>query len=96
MRRHEKALIMIKPKWGFAYQKQNPNAVGFWPPGWDTEEKKQILRKRRAFFEVKLHDWIERHDLFGDENIIKTVHNRGVGYDRPFDFDEINIDCKLT
>lgn len=36
-----------------------------------------------------------RHDLNADGMIIKTIHERGVGYDRPFDFDEINIDLKV-
>ena len=27
--------------------------------------------------------------------LIKTIHERGVGYDRPFDYDEINIDLKV-
>jgi len=43
---------------------------------------------------VKLIDWISRYDLDGDGIIIKTVLERGVGYDRPFDYDEITIDLK--
>lgn len=27
--------------------------------------------------------------------IIKTVHDRGVGYDRPFDYDELVLDLKV-
>jgi len=65
------------------------------PPGWDEGEKKEILRKRRVFYEVKLYDWVVRHDLNGDGLLIKTILERGVGYDRPFDFDEIKIDLKI-
>ena len=43
---------------------------------------------------MKLHDWIIRNDLDGDGMIIKTIHERGVGYDRPYEFDEITIDLK--
>lgn len=97
MRRYEKALVMIKPKWGYSYQKENDEEepVHVWPEGWDSDEKRTILKKRRIFYEVKLHDWIVKHDVFGDGMIIKTVLDRGVGYDRPFDFDEIVIDLKV-
>ena len=44
---------------------------------------------------MKLHDWIVKHDVFGDGNIIKTVFDKGVGYDRPFDYDYITIDMKI-
>lgn len=36
-----------------------------------------------------------KHDLDGDGMIIKTIHNKGVGYDRPFDFDEMTLDLKV-
>jgi hypothetical protein len=42
-----------------------------------------MLRKRRAFFEVELLDWVVKYDLLGDGKIIKTIKNRGVGFDRP-------------
>lgn len=54
-----------------------------------------MLRKRRLFYEVKLHSWIVKHDIDGDKNIIKTIVERGVGYDRPFDLCEITLDMKV-
>ena len=51
--------------------------------------------KRRAFFEIKLHDWIIRNDVDGDGKIVKTVHNRGFGMDRPAEFDEIRLALKI-
>lgn len=44
---------------------------------------------------MKLYDWIVRHDLDADGMLIKTIVNRGIGYDRPFDFDEIVLDLKV-
>ena len=84
---------MIKPKWGYGYKQAQDKLE--WPPGWESEEQKKILRKRRLFYEIKLHDWIVKHDLDGDRNIIKTILDRGVGYDRPFDLCEIIIDLKI-
>lgn len=51
--------------------------------------------KRRVFYDVKLYDWTIRHDLHADGMMIKTIHERGVGYDRPFDYDEIVLDLKV-
>lgn len=65
------------------------------PEGWDTEEKRAILAKRRVYYEVKLHDWLVKHDLDGDGLLVKTLLNKGVGYDRPAEHDEINIDLKV-
>ena len=93
MRRGEKSLIMIKPKWGFGYKKHSDELI--FPPGWETPDQIAILKKRRLFYEVKLYDWIVRHDIDGDKNIIKTIINRGVGYDRPFEIDELVIDIKI-
>lgn len=42
-----------------------------------------------------MHDWIVKHDIDGDKNIIKTILDRGVGYDRPFELCEIKIDLKI-
>lgn len=44
---------------------------------------------------MKLYEWTVRHDLDADGMIIKTIHDRGVGYDRPFEYDEITIDLKV-
>ena len=84
---------MIKPKWGYGYKPAQDKLV--FPPGWEGEEEKKIIRKRRLFYEVKLHDWIVKHDIDGDKNIIKTIVDRGVGYDRPFELCEITLDMKI-
>ena len=42
-----------------------------------------------------MHSWIVKHDIDGDQNIMKTIVERGVGYDRPFDLCEIVIDMKV-
>ena len=91
MRKGEKSLVMIKPKWAF----RHPESIPRIPEGWDTPEKLKILKKRRVYYEVKLFDWIVRHDLDADGMIMKTISRRGIGYDRPFDFDEITIDMKV-
>lgn len=84
---------MIKPKYGFA--NENNKSIIQLPKGWESEEKQMILRKRRIYYDVKLYDWIIRNDIDGDKMIIKTIKKRGVGYDRPFDYDEINLDIKI-
>lgn len=93
MRKGEKALIMIKPKHGFG----RPEGQDFlrWPPGWESEEQKEVLRKRRLYYIVKLYEWAVKHDLDGDGMLIKNIVQRGVGYDRPFDVDEITVDLKV-
>lgn len=67
----------------------------FFPRGWDTEERKAILRSRRVFFEVVLHDWTVRHDILGDGLLVKTLIKQGRGFDRPSTHDTIKIDYKL-
>lgn len=42
-----------------------------------------------------MFDWVVRHDLLGDKNLIKTIISRGDGYDRPTLFDELNVDLKV-
>ena len=44
---------------------------------------------------MKLIDWIVRHDLLGEGSLMKTIHLRGTGYDRPGDYDEICLSAKL-
>lgn len=84
---------MVKPKWAFRHPEYQDQLK--FPAGWDSGENKEILKKRRVFYDVKLYDWVVRHDLHADGMIIKTIHDRGVGYDRPFDYDEIKIDLKV-
>lgn len=66
-----------------------------YPKEYDTPEGRAILAKRRVYYEIKLLDWAVKHDLDGDGMLIKTVFNKGVGYDRPFDHDEIHIALKV-
>lgn len=79
MRKDEQSLIMVKPKWGYNHPEFGDQVET--PAGW--EDRKAVLKSRRAFFEVTLLDWIVRHDLNADGNILKTIVQKGVGYDRP-------------
>lgn len=72
MRKGERAKVMVKPAWGYAMP-DYASVVNF-PPGWDEGDKRKQLLTRRAFFEIKLHEWIIRHDLDGDKKIFKTIH----------------------
>ena len=93
MRKGEKSRIMVKPKWGYG----RPEAEGKlkYPEGWDNKEGRETLGKRRIIFEVKLIEWSVKHDLDADGNLIKTIWNKGIGYDRPYDWDEITLDLKI-
>lgn len=93
MRVGETSRIMVKPKWGYDNAK-NKETI-FYPRGWDTEEKKAILRKRRVFFEVSLHSFTPRHDILGDGLLVKTLLQRGKGFDRPSTNDIISINLKF-
>ena len=84
---------MIKPAWGYASEKNRD--VVFFPRGWDAGERKERLQKRRVFFDLVLHDWIVRHDILGNGLLIKAVHQRGRGFDRPSLKDFIKLDLKI-
>ena len=84
---------MVKPKWGYNYSETRD--VVFFPRGWGEGEKKEQLLTRRVFFEVKLHDWIVRHDINGDGIMVKTLLQKGEGMDRVGFHDEILIDLKI-
>ena len=89
MRRDEKSLIMVKPKFGYDYEPYKDSVLI--PDGFDRD----LFRQRRAFFEVHLVDWIVKHDLLGEGSIIKTINKRGSGYDRPEKYDEIGFKIKV-
>ena len=93
MRRGEKSKIMVKPRYGYAMP-DYARTIQF-PEGWTEGEKMKELKRRRAFFEVKLIDWIVRHDLLGEGSLMKTIHERGTGYDRPAQHDEIAFNLKV-
>lgn len=93
MRKGETSRVMIKPRYGFAMPEYAGSVV--FPEGWEEGQKREELLTRRAFYEVKLIDWVIRHDLLGEGSLLKTVHKRGTGYDRPDKFDEIIIDLKV-
>ena len=93
MRIGETSRVMIKPKWGYNHDKYRDTV--FFPRGWDTEEKKAILRKRRVFFDVTLHEWTVRHDIQGDGLLIKTLLEKGKGFDRASLDDTVVINLKI-
>ena len=93
MRKGETSKIMVKPRYGFAMP-EYAGAVEF-PEGWKEGLKQEELKNRRSFFEVTLHDWIVRHDLLGEGSLMKTIHKRGTGYDRPDKHDEIFFNLKV-
>jgi len=80
MRKGELSQIMVKPKWGYNCEKNKDTLI--FPTGWNEGEKREALMSRRVFFEIRLHDWVVRHDIHGDGLLIKTVHQRGSGLDR--------------
>ena len=52
MRKGEKALVMIKPKWGFNHPEFRLKLKI--PEGWEDPDRLRLLRKRRVFYEIKL------------------------------------------
>ena len=54
-----------------------------------------MLQTRRIFYEVRLISWVVRHDLLGDKALLKTISERGDGYDRPTMYDELYMDLKV-
>ena len=93
MRKGELARVMVKAAYGYAHR-ETAGAVEF-PEGWAEGERRKQLLTRRTFYEIRLVDWVIRHDLLGDGNLLKTVHQQGVGYDRPNLYDEIYLDLKV-
>lgn len=93
MRKGETSRVMIKPSYGYNNDKNKD--VVFFPRGWDTEEKKEILRKRRVFFEIKLHEYTIRHDILGDGLLVKTLYTKGKGFDRPSYKDKLKLNLKI-
>lgn len=93
MRKGEKSRIMLKGAQGYGL----PETAGSveYPEGWTEGEKKKQLQTRRTFYEVKLISWVIRHDLLGDKNLLKTIYERGDGYDRPTLYDELYLDLKV-
>ena len=72
MRKGEKARVMIKPAYGYGYI-ETAGSVEY-PEGWTEGKKKKALQTKRTFYEIKLFDWVVRHDLLGDKNLLKTIH----------------------
>jgi hypothetical protein len=72
MRKGEISRIMCKPK--HAYNPEKNKEVIFFPRGWTDGENKKMLMSRRVFFEVRLVDYVIRHDINGDGLLIKTIH----------------------
>ena len=108
MRKNETAKIRIKKKkYGFGRKLKTEDLI--FPEGYDepkeveTEEGKAQLERRKRLmskgiiYEVKLHDWIERVDIEGDGYFIKTtlVPSAKKEWEKPADFDEIEVSVKL-
>lgn len=47
-------------------------------------------------YTVELEDYVTVHDLRMDGMLIKSIFERGRGYDRPRKYDEIVIDYKIN
>jgi len=55
MRKGEKALIAIKPKYAFGMEEMQQYLK--YPPSFQSDEQKEIINRRRVYYEVKLHSW---------------------------------------
>lgn len=93
MRKGEKAKVMVKAAYGYGHTETAGALV--YPEGWTEGEKKRQLQSKRTFYEIKLIDWVVRHDLLGDGQLIKTILETGSGYDRPSLYDEVYLDLKV-
>ena len=93
MRKGERALIMVKPKHGYG-REEEADRLKF-PSGWDTPEQRAVIARRRLYYEVTLHEWFVRHDLDGDGLLIKNILEKGEGYDRPDEIDEVTFDLRV-
>jgi len=93
MRKGERARIMIKPKHGYGKPEYKDRL--FFPRGWESGENQEKLMSRRVFFDVKLWDWVVRHDLNLDGLFIKTIHKRGIGFNKPREFDQVSYTVKI-
>lgn len=85
---------MVKAAHGYGHV-ETAGTVEY-PEGWSEGEKRTQLQTRRTFYEIKLHDWVTRHDLLGEGSLLKTIHQQGEGYDRPSMYDEILLDLKVS
>jgi FKBP-type peptidyl-prolyl cis-trans isomerase len=108
MRKNEKAKIRIKKKKHAFGRKLLQDKLRF-PPGYEepadheSEEGKAQLEKRQrlltkgVIYEVKLLDWVDRIDIEGDGNFLKTVLKKAEKkeWEKPSDADEVQISVKL-
>lgn len=88
MRKGERSLIMVKPAYGYDFE--DTKELVHFPEGFEKQ-----CKVRRAFFDVTLHDWVVKHDLLGDQSIIKTIKERGIGFDRPERYTEVTFNIKV-
>lgn len=93
MRKGERARVMVKPKHG--YGKAELQDRLFFPRGWESGDNREKLKTRRVFFDIKLWDWVVRHDLNLDGLFIKTIHRRGAGFVKPREFDQVTYAVKI-
>ena len=98
MRKGELSKIIIKTKYGFG-RKENVDKLKF-PTGYEVEgsaERTRLLTKTIAY-EVKLFDWVERNDIEGDGNFLKSFVFKPVrknDHSKPTDIDEVILNIKI-
>ena len=96
MRKGEKAKIKIKKKYGFG-RKQKLEHLKF-PPGFQEEgEKRTRLMTKGIIYEVKLLDWVERHDIQANGVFLKTFITKAPqkSWSTPADLDEYIASYKV-
>lgn len=73
MKKGEKAVLTIKPEYGYGSQGSPPT----------------IPANATLIFEVELMDWKSVSDITGDGGVIKKTIVEGTGYDNPQNKDEV-------
>ena len=95
MRKNESAKIRIKKKMYGYGRKENIDKLIF-PPGLD-EALRQRLVTKGLIYEVKLLDWVDRADIDGKGNFLKTVVKAAPKkeWELPADRDEVTFKVTL-
>ncbi len=79
----EKAEFLIHSD--YAFRKDRAGVV--LPAGF--EGKRELLRKKRVIYEIKLLDFVARVDLDKDKRLIKTIEKQGTGKRTPKELDDV-------
>jgi hypothetical protein len=104
MRKNEKAKIRIKKKKYAFGRKENVDKLKFpqgHEPSANGSEDSDLykrLRSKGVIYEVKLLDWIDRMDIDGNGNFLKSIIVQGPKkeWEKPSDIDEITVSIKAT